>query len=97
MKKGGIRMRLRKSRENVVLSGVLGGLGEYFNVDPTLLRIGFVVLFFLNVSAVVPLYIIAAILVPKAEHKDKKIDKSSVDTHNMDTISEINEDDWSDF
>ncbi len=59
-------MRLTKSREDIVLSGLLGGLGEYFNIDPTLLRIGFVILMFVGVGAVVPLYILGAILVPSA-------------------------------
>lgn len=90
-------MKLRKSRENVLVSGVLGGLGEYFHVDPTIIRIIFVLLFFANVSIVIPLYIIGAILMPKADRKDKKIDKSPTDTHNVKDVSEINEDDWSDF
>lgn len=90
-------MKLRRSRENVLVSGVLGGLGEYFGIDPTFIRIGFVVLVFLDVSVLVPLYIIGAIIIPKATRKDKKIDKGPVDTHNMNDVSEINEDDWSDF
>lgn len=57
-------MRLTRSRDDVVVSGVLAGLGDYFNVDPTLLRIGFVVLAFVGVGAVIPLYIIGAVIIP---------------------------------
>lgn len=64
-------MRLTKSRDNVVMSGVLGGLGEYYNIDPTLLRIGFVVLVFLNVFPLIPLYIVAALIIPEAPKDDK--------------------------
>lgn len=95
--KGGIELKLRRSRENAVVSGVLGGLGEYYKIDPTVIRIGFVVLLFLDIFPLIPLYIIGAILIPKAERKDRNIDKSSIDNHNMEELSEINEDDWSDF
>lgn len=90
-------MTLRKSRENVLVSGVLGGLGEYFKVDPTFIRIAFVVLLFLDFSILVPLYIIGAIIIPKANPKDVKIDKGPINKHNKDNMSEIKEDDWSDF
>lgn len=94
-------MKLRRSRENVLISGVLGGLGEYFTIDPTILRIGFVLFVFLNVSVLIPLYIIGAIIIPKEDPKpnrDKnKIDKSPIDEHNMGTNTKINDDDWSDF
>ncbi len=34
--------RFYRSRNNVMLGGVCGGLGEYFNVDPVLFRILFI-------------------------------------------------------
>ncbi len=36
--------KLYRSRTNRKLAGVCGGLAEYFNVDPTLIRVAFVVL-----------------------------------------------------
>ena len=36
--------RLFKSRANRVICGVCGGVGEYFNVDPTIIRLLFVLL-----------------------------------------------------
>lgn len=63
---GGVWMRLTKSRDDVVVSGVLAGIGEHYNIDPTLLRIGFVILTFVGVGGVIPLYILAAIIIPKA-------------------------------
>ncbi len=36
--------RLYKSQTNKMLGGVLGGIGEFFDVDPTLVRIGYVCL-----------------------------------------------------
>ena len=67
-------MRLTRSRDDVVVSGVLGGLGEYFNIDPTLLRIGLVILAIVGVGEVIPLYVLGAIIIPKApiERESKK-------------------------
>lgn len=58
-----------RSRDKKVIAGVLGGLSEYFSVDVTLLRVGYV-LFALIFDAWGPLlvaYIAAAIIVPDAE------------------------------
>ena len=56
---------LYKSDTNKVLAGVLGGLGEYFDIDPVVLRLGFV--FLLLATAIVPgvvAYIAAVFIVP---------------------------------
>lgn len=34
--------RLYKSNENRMIDGVCGGIAEYFNMDPTLVRLGWV-------------------------------------------------------
>ena len=58
--------RLYKSDSNRVLAGVFGGLGEYFNIDPVLLRVIwiFVVIFTAFVPGIIT-YILAAIVIPK--------------------------------
>ena len=38
--------RLYKSGKNKVLCGVCGGIAEYFNIDPLIVRLVFVALFF---------------------------------------------------
>ena len=38
--------RLHRSRDNRVIAGVCGGIGEYFGIDAALVRIGFVLLVF---------------------------------------------------
>ena len=55
-----VEKRLYRSRENKMLCGVCGGIGEYFNVDATLIRLLFV-LFGCTGSGIVA-YIIAAII-----------------------------------
>ncbi len=36
--------RLYKSKDNKVIFGVLGGMGEYFEIDPTILRVFYILL-----------------------------------------------------
>jgi len=57
---------LRRSFANSVLLGVCGGLGEYFNLDPVIIRVVFVVAFFLSLGSPVLIYLILALLMPKA-------------------------------
>lgn len=52
--------RLYKSNKDKMLDGVCGGLAEYFGVDPTLIRLAWVLLCAMGGSGVVA-YIVAAI------------------------------------
>jgi len=51
--------RLGKSRKNAVISGVCGGIAEYFNIDPLLVRIIWVLS---GIGLIV--YILCAVLLP---------------------------------
>jgi len=58
--------KLYRSEENKVVSGVIGGIGEYFDVDPVILRLGWLLV--LVITAVIPgiiVYFIATFVVPK--------------------------------
>ncbi|MCH8088975.1 MAG: PspC domain-containing protein [Chloroflexi bacterium] len=59
------RRKLYRSSANKVLFGVAGGLGEYFNIDPVLVRVIFVVLC-LTTGFPLILYPILAVIMPKA-------------------------------
>lgn len=54
--------KLYRSAVNKTICGVCGGIGEYLGVDPTVVRLVFVVLGLLHVGII--LYIAAAILMP---------------------------------
>lgn len=56
--------RLYKSSSNRMLSGVCGGIGEYFNLDPTLVRLAWVLFCVMGGSGILA-YIIAAIVIPE--------------------------------
>lgn len=64
-------MRLHRRRGGRMLGGVAVGLADYFDVDPVLVRVGFVVLAFMGGLAV-PLYLAGWALIPD-EHTDTSI------------------------
>ena len=59
-----MQKKLYRSNNDKMLCGVCAGIAEYFGVDPTLVRLLFV-LFTVLGGAGVLLYIIAAIVIPK--------------------------------
>ena len=56
--------KLYRSDRNRMIAGVCGGIAEYFGIDPTLVRLGFVALSFMFGGGVL-VYILAAIIIPK--------------------------------
>jgi phage shock protein C len=66
--------KLYRSRTNRIFAGVIGGLGEYFGIDPSLLRLIWVL--FVIFTAVIPgvlTYILAAIIIPEAPKAEEKV------------------------
>lgn len=59
-----MKKRLYKSKEDRKLCGVCAGIAEYFEVDPTLVRLAWVVFCLLGGSGVLA-YILAAIIMPE--------------------------------
>ncbi len=57
--------KLFRSRDDRMISGVCGGLGEYFGIDPTLMRLIFVFGSFVTGSGLFWVYVIMMILVPE--------------------------------
>ena len=55
--------RLYKSNDNKMVSGVCGGIAEYFEIDPTLVRLGWVIFCAMGGSGFLA-YMIAAIIIP---------------------------------
>ena len=57
--------RLYKSNTNKMLDGVCGGIAEYFDIDPPLVRLAWVLFCALGGSGVLA-YIVAAIIIPRS-------------------------------
>ncbi|MBQ3141963.1 MAG: PspC domain-containing protein [Bacilli bacterium] len=62
---------LYKTDKNKKLCGVCGGIGEYFNIDPTLVRLLWIVFSCAGGSGVLA-YIIAAIVMPEKSEVIKR-------------------------
>lgn len=59
-----MQKRLKKSLTDRKLCGVCGGVAEYINIDPTVVRLLWVILAFTSIGIIA--YIIAAIVMPEA-------------------------------
>ena len=57
--------RLCKSNTNKKICGVCGGIAEYLNADPTLIRLAFLLVAAMAGSGVL-VYILAALIMPEA-------------------------------
>jgi phage shock protein C len=58
--------RLYRSRTNRVISGVFGGLGEYLNTDPNILRIAWIIItVFTGFIPGIIVYLLAALIIPE--------------------------------
>ena len=63
-----MKKRLYRSTREKMLFGVCGGVAEYFETDPTIIRLAWVVFSLLGGSGVLA-YIIAAIIMPADQEK----------------------------
>jgi phage shock protein C len=57
--------RLHRSRTQRMLGGVAGGLAEYFDVDPTIVRLGLIAALIFGHVITFALYIAAWLLMPE--------------------------------
>ena len=60
-----IKKRLYRSTDDRMISGVCGGVAEYFDVDPTIVRVLWVFLTLAGMGLGIILYIIMAVIVPE--------------------------------
>ncbi|HEX3073233.1 MAG TPA: PspC domain-containing protein [Ignavibacteriales bacterium] len=61
-------MKIFKRSNNKMLAGVCGGIAEYFNLDPTLVRVGYVLIsIFRAAFPGILVYIILWVVMPPAD------------------------------
>lgn len=98
--------KLAKSKDNAVIFGVLGGLGDYFGIDPVLLRVVVVVATFIGVGSTVPIYLLLALVMPESDETESKPSPQSKKSSPFTGFSEkpkrkeaekVEDEDWSDF
>lgn len=56
--------RLFRSRKDRKIAGVCGGLADYFNVDPTWVRLAFILLCLVGLGTFIIVYMLFWIVVP---------------------------------
>lgn len=71
--------RLCKSRHDSKVDGVCGGIAEYFGIDSTMVRLGWVIFTLAGGSGILA-YIIAMFIMPEAP-KDTIVDNDDFPTH----------------
>lgn len=62
--------RLHKSRKDRKIAGVCGGIAEYLNVDPTIVRLVFALLC-LGWGSGIAAYIVCALILPEGETEEE--------------------------
>lgn len=70
--------RLYKSRDDRFLFGVAGGLAEYFDIDPVLVRVGWVLLTIATGGIGLLVYIVMAIITPSGRRTESQVSHSEV-------------------
>ena len=72
--------KFRKSKDNVLLTGILGGVGEYFEMDPVVIRLLFLFIVFLTgFFPGVFFYVISAFLLPEKLEGERKVVEAEVE------------------
>lgn len=63
--------KLYRSKTNKVIAGVLGGIGEYLEIDPVVIRLAFLAItIFTGLIPGMIFYLVALLLVPKKPVKN---------------------------
>ncbi len=70
--------RLYRSRKEKIIAGVCGGLAEYFDIDPVIVRLLMVLLFIYGVGVII--YILAWIMIPMEPPEKVEVEEVVVDT-----------------
>ncbi|MGM0182106.1 PspC domain-containing protein [Enterococcus sp. AZ102] len=104
-----MKKRLTKSSDNRVVSGVLGGIAEYFGFDPTIVRVIYIVLSLMSTGFPgILLYIGLAIIMPNAQtrrtnyghdnpyYQNNTRSRERKEAEKVDP-NETKDEDWSDF
>lgn len=84
-----MKEKLYRSRKQKIIAGVAGGLADYFNIDPVIIRIVFVVLTILHGSGIL-IYFILWIAIPE-EPFDVAYD---INSNNQNEAENINTNDY---
>jgi phage shock protein C len=60
-----VKKRLYRSKKEKIIGGVCGGLGEFFDIDPTIIRLLWAIITILSIGAGILVYLLAWIIIPQ--------------------------------
>jgi phage shock protein C len=80
--------KLYRSRNERIIGGVCGGLGEYLNIDPVWIRLGFVLLLMTTQAFAFWVYIIMWVIIPPEERLSGSTTTSSPIQDNVQEIAD---------
>ncbi len=58
-----MKKRLTRSRDNAMVAGVCAGIAEYFDIDPTMVRLGWAIFAFFGGSGLL-FYLLCSFIIP---------------------------------
>ncbi|NOQ97656.1 MAG: PspC domain-containing protein [Calditrichae bacterium] len=58
--------KIYRSKDNRIIAGVCGGLGEYFKVDPVIVRLVWIFASFASVGLGILVYVVLVFIFPEA-------------------------------
>ncbi|HJV78720.1 MAG TPA: DUF2807 domain-containing protein [Paludibacter sp.] len=82
--------RFYRDPENAILGGIAGGLAAYFNIDVTWIRIILVLMVFLGVGFIIPIYIVVWFVAPAALTASQRLEMQGEDVNVESIKTEIN-------
>ena len=78
--------RLYKSPDDRVISGIAGGMAEYFHIDPVFVRIGWFVSVFITGGISLLAYLVMIFIVPKGRYQPSGQSEPEVSPISSDTV-----------
>ena len=78
--------RMERSDTDRVITGVAGGMADYFDVNPVLVRVAWVVLCFATAGVALAVYVIMAMVMPR--HGSPDAEPMEVVTENFEELTE---------
>lgn len=92
---------MTKSQTNRMLTGTIGGIAEYFGIDPTIARVIYVFISVILVGAPIFLYILLALIIPRADssksYQQYRYEQPKKSKKQRQQAEVVDEDSWSDF
>jgi phage shock protein PspC (stress-responsive transcriptional regulator) len=82
--------RFYRDPDNAILGGIAGGLAAFFNLDVTLIRIILVLLVFIGVGFIIPIYIVVWFVAPAALTASQRLEMQGEDVTIENIKTEVN-------